>query len=304
MQQAPPLPDDQNRWSALLRDETWCTHYLFLLRWPQDFICPACGRSGGRRPPATRITCRYCGKTTSITTGTLLHGTKKPLSFWLQAFWWLSSLPQQLTGKTLQRHMDLKSYQTAWSWLKTLRRAMKYADRQRCSGTIELDCGFVDFGSDEAHGRYLLAAIEVEPKHRLPGRLHLAHCAIPTESLLAAFVENTTDPGSTILAPDRRLFCLQNRPDRLYLVETGCNDQERAREAINRCCTGFREQQGPKCSPARLQEHLDEFCFRNNSALLADRRLIFDRLIEAMLLHNDRNRRPRIGEPHPAGGLP
>ncbi len=304
MPQAPPLPDDQNRWSALLRDETWCTHYLFLLRWPQDFICPACGRSGGRRPPATRITCRNCGKTTSITTGTLLHGTKKPLSFWLQAFWWLSSLPQQLTGKTLQRHMGLKSYQTAWSWLKTLRRAMKNADRQRCSGTIELDCGFVDFGSDEAHGRYLLAAIEVEPKHRLPGRLHLAHCAIPTESLLVAFIENTTDPGSTILAPDRRLFCLQNRPDRLYLVETGCNDQERAREAINRCCTGFREQQGPKCSPARLQEHLDEFCFRNNSALLADRRLIFDRLIEAMLLHNGRNRRPRIGEPHPAGGLP
>ncbi len=304
MQQVAPLPDDQNRWSALLRDETWCIHYLFLLRWPQDFICPGCGRSGGRRPPAARITCRYCGRTTSITTGTLLHGTKKPLSLWLQAFWWLSSLPQQLTGKTLQRYLGLKSYQTAWSWLKTLRRTMKDADRQRCSGTIELDCGFVDFGSDKTNGRYLLAAVEVEPKHRLPGRLHMAHCALPTEPLLVAFVENTTDPGCTVLAPDQQLFFLRNRPDRLYLVETGCASQERAREAINRCCERFREQQGPKRSPARLQEHLDEFCFKNNSALLANRRLIFDRLVEAMLLRDEHNRRLYVGEPHPAGGLP
>ncbi|MEE4313336.1 MAG: hypothetical protein V2J11_02520 [Desulfofustis sp.] len=304
MQQATPLLDDQNRWSALLRDETWCTNYLFLFRWPQEFICPACGRSGGRPSPAIRVTCRYCGKTTSITTGTLLHGTKKPLSLWLQTLWWLSALPQQLTGKTLQRQLGLKSYQTAWSWLKTLRRAMRDADRQRCSGTIEVDCGFISFDSGETQGRTLLAVVEVEPKNRMAGRLHLAHCAMPTPQLLVAFIENTTEPGSTLLAPDRPPFILSSRPNRLYLVETGCTSQERAREAIDRCYARFRQQQGPKCSPARLQEHLDEFCFRHNSALSANRRLIFDRLVEAVLLTDDDFRQQAHAEPLPAGGLP
>ncbi|MBE0583353.1 MAG: hypothetical protein IH612_06260 [Desulfofustis sp.] len=303
MPQAAALPELQENLEDLLQNETWCTRYLFLFRWPGDFICPGCGRNGGQRRPAATVTCRYCGKTTSITTGTLLHATKKPLSAWLQALWWLSAAPQQLTGKSLQRRLTIRSYQTAWNWMKILREAMKRANRQRCSGTIEIDGGFIAFSKDGSTGRYVLAAVEVEPKNRLAGRLHLAQHSALISGQVARFIEEHTEPGSTILAPDRSPFYLPAFANRLYLIETGCTSQDRAREAVEHCCDCFEEQQGPKHSPARFQEYLDEFCFRTNSARLANRRMVFEQLIDAVLLPLPGSCR-QSGEPCTAGGLP
>jgi hypothetical protein len=304
MPHAVPLPEHQENSADLFRDETWCTRYLFLIRWPGDFICPGCGGNGGQRRPATTITCRYCGKTTSITTGTLLHATKKPLSSWLQALWWLSAPPQHLAGNTLQRCLGIRSYQTAWNWMKILREAMKRANQHRCSGTVEIDCGFIAFSKDGGTGRYVLAAVEVEPKNRLAGRLRLAQHPSLINAQLARFIEENTEPGSTILAPDRAPFYLPSFANRLYLIETGCSIQDRAREAVELCCACFAEQQGPKHSVARLEEHLDEFCFRTNSTRLANRRMVFEQLVDAVLLPHSDSGQQSAAAPCTTGGLP
>lgn len=303
MNEAMPLPYHDEQAAALLGDDTWCVRYLFHLRWPRDFICPSCGLSGGKREAQATITCRGCGKTCSITSGTLLHGTKKQPSAWLRMAWWLCGPQEDLSAKLLQHQFHIASYQSAWKWLKILRLAMKRVNRKRCAGSIEIDSRFIRFGAAPASGRYLLAAVEVEPKRRLSGRVGLAQYPTLADDVLFGFIERYSEPGSTILAPDRPEFFLDSIPDRLYLQEPRCLRQERANEAIDGCLGSFSARLGPKMTAARLQEHLDDFCFQTN-AHLCDRSARFEQLVKALLLPPPGGLRKRAPEACRAGGQP
>ena len=67
-------------------DETSCAAFLFERRWPQGFVCPACGegRAALLRSRAHTYECLDCGRQTSITAGTAMHRSKLPLTVW---FW-------------------------------------------------------------------------------------------------------------------------------------------------------------------------------------------------------------------------
>src|SRR5438270_7460337 len=66
-------------------DETSCAAFLFERRWPEGFVCPACG--GGRgallKSRAHTYECLDCGRQTSITAGTAMHRSKLALRVWL-----------------------------------------------------------------------------------------------------------------------------------------------------------------------------------------------------------------------------
>jgi predicted RNA-binding Zn-ribbon protein involved in translation (DUF1610 family) len=67
-------------------DEAACVKYLFAARWPEGFVCPACG-AGKAWPLQTKAwtwECARCGKQTSVTAGTIMHHSKLPLTLW---FW-------------------------------------------------------------------------------------------------------------------------------------------------------------------------------------------------------------------------
>jgi len=61
-------------------DETSCAAFLFERRWPQGFVCPACGagRAAFLRSRAHTYECLDCGRQTSITAGTVMHRSKLP----------------------------------------------------------------------------------------------------------------------------------------------------------------------------------------------------------------------------------
>src|SRR5208283_1157872 len=67
-------------------DEASCSAFLFERRWPDGFVCPACGqgRAAALKSRAYTYECSDCGRQTSITAGTALHRTKLPLTAW---FW-------------------------------------------------------------------------------------------------------------------------------------------------------------------------------------------------------------------------
>jgi predicted RNA-binding Zn-ribbon protein involved in translation (DUF1610 family) len=68
-------------------DEASCAAFLFERRWPQGFVCPACGegRAAFLRSRAHTYECLDCGRQTSITAGTVMHRSKLPLTVWLWA---------------------------------------------------------------------------------------------------------------------------------------------------------------------------------------------------------------------------
>ena len=67
-------------------DEARCAAFLYARRWPDGFVCPACGRGRGvalkSRPRL--LECLDCGRQTSLTAGTAMHRSKLPLTTW---FW-------------------------------------------------------------------------------------------------------------------------------------------------------------------------------------------------------------------------
>ncbi len=83
--------------------------------------------------------CRKCRRRTSLTAGTIFERTQKPLRVWFQAMWYLTSQKSGGSALGLQQVLGLGSYQTAWSWLHKLRRAMVRPGRDRLNGCVEVD---------------------------------------------------------------------------------------------------------------------------------------------------------------------
>ena len=74
-------------------DEGACASYLADARWPDGFRCPACGHPKGWELSTKAFTweCAGCGKQTSVTAGTVMHGSKLPLTVWF----WAAFLPRR-----------------------------------------------------------------------------------------------------------------------------------------------------------------------------------------------------------------
>ena len=142
--------EEFDRWFA---DEAACRSYLSRVRWPEGYQCFRCM---SKVPPWTTsrgyLHCRECGGEISITSGTVFERTRKPLRVWFQAMWLVTSQKHGASALGLQRVLGLGSYQTAWTWLHKLRRAMVRPGRERLHGSVEVDETYVG-GVERAESR-------------------------------------------------------------------------------------------------------------------------------------------------------
>jgi len=72
---------------------------------------------------------------------------------WFRAMWYVTSQKNGASALGLQRVLGLASYETAWTWLHKLRRAMIRPDRDRLSGWVEVDETLVGGEEKGASGR-------------------------------------------------------------------------------------------------------------------------------------------------------
>ena len=89
---------------------------LVACRWPNGFRCPGCGDHGSYLL-VTRdlLQWRACRRQTSVTAGTVLDRTRPPLPL---------CHPPGFSALQLQRQLGLARYETAWTMLHKLRRAI------------------------------------------------------------------------------------------------------------------------------------------------------------------------------------
>jgi hypothetical protein len=85
------------------------------VRWPQGFTCPECGISRSWRLGDGRIMCAACGHRTSVTAGTIFDRTRTPLTVWFTACWLFATAKDGISALSLQRSLEIGSYQQAWS---------------------------------------------------------------------------------------------------------------------------------------------------------------------------------------------
>ena len=62
---------------------------------------------------------------------------------WFMAMWYVTNQKNGVSALGLQRVLGLGSYETAWTWLHKLRRAMVRPGRDSLSGTVEVDETYV-----------------------------------------------------------------------------------------------------------------------------------------------------------------
>ena len=131
------FPKSLISFQRMFPDEAACAAWLFSMRWPEGFQCPGCGHDHGwaLRAKAHTFECTSCHRQTSVTAGTILHGSKLDLTVWFWAAYLMATHSNGISALQLQKQLALGSYRTAWMLAAKLRRAMgRSRPAIRCRG--------------------------------------------------------------------------------------------------------------------------------------------------------------------------
>ncbi len=190
-------------------DDAACAAWLAAARWPDGFVCPACASRNGwaLTTKAWTFECAACRRQTSVTAGTVLHGSKLTLTVWFWAAYLMATHSNGISALQLQKQLGLGSYKTAWLLCAKLRRAMVAPGRQPLAGLVEIDeteivCRSEDDpltggGGRSQQGKMPVAgAVEVQGGG--PGRIRLIAIKDYAAMTLHAVIRDTIAPGATV----------------------------------------------------------------------------------------------------------
>src|SRR6201998_2244030 len=178
-----------------------CAAWLSAARWPSGFRCPTCAGAKGwpHGGKAFTLECAACGKQTSVTAGTIMHGAKLPLLAWFWAAYLMATHSNGISALQLQRQLGLGSYRSAWVLCAQLRRSMVAPGRSALAGLVEIDETEIPCrskndpltgGGGRSHqGKMLIVgAVEVEDGGAGPGRIRLAELSDYSADSLHPFI--------------------------------------------------------------------------------------------------------------------
>ena len=273
---------------ARFSTEEGCRQYLFGLRWPGGFVCPACG--GQQAWPMKRglWLCIVCRHQTSVMAGTIFQDTHKPLTLWFRAMWYVTTQKNGVSALGLQRVLGLASYKTAWAILHKLRRAMVRPGRDRLKGIVEVDETYWGGHEEGAIGRLTqdkaMILVAAEEDGANIGRIRLRRVPDLSKDSLHVFISDFVEPGSTIrtdglpaymglegYAHDRQVQ--RRQPEGEHLLPR----VHRVVSLLKRWMMGTHQ---GAIGQEHLDDYLDEFTFRFNRRTSKSRGKLFYRLAE------------------------
>lgn len=186
-------------------EEEACREYLFACRWPDGFRCRRCGGGdiGGMHRRRQVWQCKGCGVQTSVTAGTVMHGTHMPLQLWFWAAYLVATHHPGISAVQLQHQLGISRHETAWMMLHKLRRAMIAPEREALKDEVEVDEFFLG-GFEEGRiggrkrGKKALVGVAIEVRGRGSGRLRLQVLEDASANSLDAFIKTTAAPGAIV----------------------------------------------------------------------------------------------------------
>jgi len=269
--------------------EPACVEYLYALRWPDGFACPRCGARKAWFTGRGLCKCASCAYQVSVKAGTIFERSRLPLTMWFRTIWWVTSQKNGASAKGLQRILGFGSYETAWTWLHKLRRAMVMPGRDQLAGIVEVDETYIGGEKPGKRGRgaegkaLVVIAAQVKDKHI--GRIRLHRVADASAGSLEPAVQQAVVPGSIVRTDGWNGY---NRLTALgYVHEVVRKDADVGHSLLPRCNRVaallkrwlIGTHQG-KPLPSHLDYYLDEFVFRFNRRTSRSRGLLFYRLAQ------------------------
>jgi transposase-like protein len=184
------------------RSDENCREYLLQLRWPDGFRCPRCGCRQHSPVREVLLRCHDCRRQVSVTAGTIFQDTRIPLRLWFQAMWWMTTQKNGASALGLQHILGLRRYETAWTMLHRLRRAMVRPGRDLITGRVEVDECYLGGPEEDLPGRLNLdkTLVVVAAQEDGPGIGRIGMRQIPDASAasLVPFVQDSVAPESIV----------------------------------------------------------------------------------------------------------
>jgi len=256
-----------------------------------------------------------------VTAGTVFDRTRTPLTVWFTACWMFATQKDGVSAQSLQRALDIGSYQTAWAMLHRLRSVLVRPGRELLAGTVEVDETFI--GGEEAglrggraRGKKSLVGIAVEVREpKGIGRCRMGILEDASAASLRPFVTGNVGPGTRVITDawqgyhglDSLGYAHDRRSQRAARARG--EDPGELLPAVHRVASLAKRwllgtHQG-SVEAAHLASYLDEFVFRFNRRRSASRGLVFYRVLELAAAHEPVRYRdlvasqPRLRAPSP-----
>jgi len=272
------------------RTEASCREYLIRVRWPGGFRCPKCGHAQSWTTARGLLRCGKCRHDASVTAGTIFETSHIPLRLWFRAIWLVTHQKTGITALGLQRVLGMGSYETAWTCLHKLRRAMIRPEREPLKGEIEVDesliGGHEKFQGRRTIGKKSLVMIAAEVRGEGIGRIRLQQVPDSSKEHLMEFVREFVDPGSVVITDGLPVYMNLSKLGYIHRPRLPRDKPEsskllprvhRVSALLKRWLLGVHQ---GGVSRRQLSYYLDEFTFRFNRRLSPSRGMLFYRLVQ------------------------
>ena len=277
------FPKTATEFEARFATEADCRAYWIKARWGGK---PACQRCRGTHTwplrDGTLFECGACGHQTSLTSGTLLDKTRKPLKVWFRAVFEISTRRTGISAKDLQRIMGFGSYETAWTWLHKLRAALVRPEREPLGSAVQIDEALVKAGLSEL----VLVAAETG------GRVRLAHVENNDTETCKRFADGQVATDARVVTDGHAGYSPKSLGERPHEKKVQTKAERRENDAVQNCHWTIsllkRWLLGTHAGAVRdkhLQAYLDEFAFRHNRRKTKGVGRIAARVFEQLVVH-------------------
>jgi transposase-like protein len=259
------FPKTATEFEERFQTEDDCRAYWIKVRWGGKPACACCKsqrvwtiRNG------TTFECADCGHQTSLTSGTVLEKTRKPLKVWFRAIFEISTRRTGISAKDLQRIMGFGSYETAWTWLHKLRSAMGRSASEPLGPFVEMDEALVG-GKGSPNKELVMVAAETG------GRVRIAHAANNDEETCKRFADEEIGQDAGVVTDGHAGYNARSLGERSHDAVVQTKAERREADAVQSCHWTISllkrwilGTHAGAISPKHLQAYLDEFSFRYN----------------------------------------
>jgi hypothetical protein len=278
------FPKTATEFEARFQSEEDCRAYWIEARWGGK---PACACCGSRRlwtiRNGTTFECAECRHQTSLTSGTVLEKTRKPLKMWFRAIFEISTRKTGISAKDLQRIMGFGSYETAWTWLHKLRSALARSESEPMGPFVQVDETLVG-GRGSPHKELVLVAAEAN------GRVRLAHAESNDEGSCQRFADGEIAADAHVVTDGHAGYNEKSLGARVHEPVVQTKVERREGDALQAChwTTSLLKRwllgtHAGAVSRKHMQAYLDEFAFRHNRRKTDGVARIAARVIESLV---------------------
>jgi hypothetical protein len=104
---AEDFPKTEIEFDQRFRDIDAYYSYLASIKWPSGFVCEECGHKIYWLSSRYTSICTRCEHQYSLTAVTIMHSTKKPITYWFKAMWWFTMRKSGVNAVNLQELLGL-----------------------------------------------------------------------------------------------------------------------------------------------------------------------------------------------------